>query len=104
MYEYKATLIRILDGNTVEAQIDLGFNISLRLRIRLYEVFASPRNKVSKQEFANECKKLASNIPNTFIVKTIMPNKQSKAGRVFGIIYDIDENGNYININDKLKE
>ena len=34
MYEYKAKLIKIIDGDTIDAEIDLGFKVSVRKRIR----------------------------------------------------------------------
>ena len=30
MYEYRATIIKIVDGDTVDVDIDLGFNVVLR--------------------------------------------------------------------------
>ena len=37
MYEYKATIIRVVDGDTVDVDIDLGFDVGLRSqRIRLF--------------------------------------------------------------------
>ena len=35
MYTYKAKLDRIIDGDTVDAHIDLGFDITIHKRIRL---------------------------------------------------------------------
>jgi micrococcal nuclease len=35
MYVYKAKLDRIIDGDTVDAVIDLGFDVSVHKRIRL---------------------------------------------------------------------
>ena len=35
MYTYKARLDRVVDGDTVDAHIDLGFDISVHKRIRL---------------------------------------------------------------------
>ena len=35
MYTYKAKLDRVIDGDTVDANIDLGFDISVHKRIRL---------------------------------------------------------------------
>tara|TARA_Y100000310_G_scaffold256144_1_gene263863 strand:+ start:5389 stop:5727 length:339 start_codon:yes stop_codon:yes gene_type:complete len=35
MYEYKAKLLRIIDGDTIDCVIDLGFNVRLKERIRL---------------------------------------------------------------------
>ena len=35
MYTYKAKLDRVVDGDTVDANIDLGFDITIHKRIRL---------------------------------------------------------------------
>ena len=38
MYTYQCNIIRVIDGNTVDAIIDLGFNVTIRQRIKLYGV------------------------------------------------------------------
>ena len=35
MYTYKARLDRVIDGDTIDANIDLGFDITVHKRIRL---------------------------------------------------------------------
>ena len=40
MYKYNAKLIRVIDGDTVDALIDLGFNVWVKKRIRLYGINA----------------------------------------------------------------
>lgn len=35
MYQYKATCIRVIDGDTIEVKIDLGFYIYHTVRIRM---------------------------------------------------------------------
>ena len=40
MYEYKAEVARVIDGDTVEVVIDLGFRVSLRETIRLIGINA----------------------------------------------------------------
>lgn len=35
MYQYKASVLRILDGDTIEVEIDLGFNIKVSKKIRI---------------------------------------------------------------------
>ncbi len=40
MYEYNAKLIRVIDGDTIDASIDLGFNVWIMKRIRLYGIDA----------------------------------------------------------------
>tara|TARA_Y100000310_G_C20182854_1_gene578983 strand:- start:125 stop:493 length:369 start_codon:yes stop_codon:yes gene_type:complete len=53
MYKYKAKVIKIIDGDTLDAMIDLGFNTWVKKRIRLagidaYE--ARTRNKAEKKK------------------------------------------------------
>lgn len=36
MYIYKAKLLRVVDGDTVDAMIDLGFGVWKKVRIRFY--------------------------------------------------------------------
>ena len=35
MFEYKAHLLRVVDGDTLDARIDLGFSVFVKKRIRL---------------------------------------------------------------------
>lgn len=35
MYEYAATVVRVVDGDTIDARLDLGFDISFETRFRL---------------------------------------------------------------------
>ena len=35
MYNYNATCVRVVDGDTIDAEIDLGFDIKVTKRIRL---------------------------------------------------------------------
>ena len=35
MYEYLAKVIRVVDGDTYDVMVDLGFNIKMKIRIRL---------------------------------------------------------------------
>ena len=38
MYKYNAKLIRVIDGDTIDALIDLGFDVWVKKRIRLYGI------------------------------------------------------------------
>ena len=38
MYNYKAKVVKVVDGDTVDLLIDLGFNISTKIRGRLADV------------------------------------------------------------------
>ena len=38
MFEYKAKLLRVVDGDTLDCLADLGFNCHIKIRVRLYGV------------------------------------------------------------------
>ena len=38
MYEYDIRVIRVVDGDTIDAQVDLGFKIHHNIRIRLFGI------------------------------------------------------------------
>lgn len=91
MYEYKCQLIQIINGNTIEAFIDLGFDISIRMNIKIFGVVQDENAKLA----------LASILPKTFICKTVY-NKRGKTGRILGHLYHETESGERININEVM--
>lgn len=38
LYTYRIAIVRVVDGDTVEADIDLGFHTTIRELVRLYDV------------------------------------------------------------------
>ena len=52
MFEYRVKITRVVDGDTVDAELDLGFNIIYKERIRLMGIDtpeSRTRNKVEKK-------------------------------------------------------
>lgn len=101
MYEYRCRLVRVIDGNTVEADIDLGFNIWTRQKIRLFGVDSTGPHSPDKEAIANETAALKNVLPREFLVQTLY-NKRGKIGRVFGTVFTETQDGSVININDYL--
>ena len=104
MYTYECNTIRVIDGNTVDAIIDLGFNVTIRQRIKLYGVNVEDVRSLdeSKKEKAVASKnKLAELLGNEFTCETIM-NKRGKAGRIMGQLSVVDAKGAEHSINDQL--
>lgn len=107
MYTYKAKLIRVIDGDTIDAEIDLGFSVFVKQRIRLYGIDTpTSRSKNEEEKIlglgSKQC--LTELLTSEFIVETIL-NKRGKFGRILGIIYSIDpETQETTNINDTLVE
>lgn len=50
MYEYQATLVKVIDGDTVDLSVDLGFYTTLQCRLRLVGVDTPERGKPGYQE------------------------------------------------------
>ena len=104
MYTYQCNTIRVIDGNTVDAVIDLGFNVNIRQRIKLYGVnvsdIRSSDDTVRQQAVASK-QKLTELLGNEFVCETIV-NKRGKAGRVMGKLSTIGSNGSQVNINQQL--
>jgi micrococcal nuclease len=38
LYNYKAELLEVIDGDTIDISIDLGFDISIKERVRIYNI------------------------------------------------------------------
>ena len=50
MFEYKCKMVRVVDGDTVDVDIDLGFGVWLRKqRIRMYGI-DTPESRTSDKE------------------------------------------------------
>ena len=92
MYEYRATVIKVIDGDTVDVDIDLGFGISLnneRVRIMGIDTPESrTRDKVEKKFGLASKARLKELLGKTTVLKTQINKKgedmKGKFGRVLG--------------------
>jgi micrococcal nuclease len=48
MYEYKATVVSVYDGDTITVDIDMGFHITMRQSVRLAEINAPEVRGIDK--------------------------------------------------------
>lgn len=104
LYNYKAKLVRVVDGDTIDAEIDLGFGVFIKQRIRLYGIDTpeSRTKDLEEKERGLAAKaRLTELLPREFIVQTIL-NKRGKYGRVLGTLLVEDESGNVTDINETL--
>ncbi len=94
LYHYRAKVDRVVDGDTIDATLDLGFDIHLNVRIRFAGINAPEsrtKDLVEKQkgleakrfveDWLNHCEKV--------IVQTTL-DKKGKFGRVLGNILNQD--------------
>ena len=117
MYDYMATLVRVVDGDTVDCDIDLGFGVWLKNQlIRLYGIDApETRTKDLEEKKAGQDAKLRliAMMSNKFLLTTVK-DKKGKYGRILGIINvpvkkKLDKDGKktkhiFVDINKKLVE
>jgi|TARA_R100001463_G_scaffold63172_7_gene116169 micrococcal nuclease len=106
MYTYKAKLDRVVDGDTIDVNIDLGFDISVHKRVRLAGINA-PESRTKdleekKKGLASKARLIELLDKGDLVVES---KELGKYGRVIGdlTIYP-DDLGLPININETLIE
>ena len=89
MFEYSAEVIKVVDGDTLDARIDLGFDVHVNKRIRLMGIYtweSRTRDKAEKVKgFAAKArlKELLKQDKNKF---KLISHGTGKFGRVLGDI------------------
>lgn len=94
MYEYKVNIIRVVDGDTVDVDIDLGFGVWLRgERVRMMGIDtpeSRTSNKVEKV-FGLAAKEYLKHIlGKTAVLKTQVVNGEDAKGKFGRILGDFD--------------
>jgi len=97
MYEYKCEVKRVVDGDTVDVIIDLGFDISYSSRVRLYGIDTPESRTRDKDEKARGLISkdfLKSWLDKGNVVIRTRKDKKGKFGRVLGemVVDDININ------------
>jgi len=99
MYEYKAKVVKVVDGDTVDLDIDVGFNITIRQRVRLMGI-DTPESR-TKDLVEKEKGLKAKHITEGYALKAketvVKTYKDDKYGRM---LVDLVCDG--VNVNQKL--
>ena len=91
MYNYKAKLLRVVDGDTIDAEIDLGFKIFIKERIRLMGI-DTPESRTRDLEekerglAAKDRVKELCPVGSTVMLRTTKDGR-GKFGRILGEIF-----------------
>jgi len=98
------SIAKVVDGDTIDADIDLGFDISLNKRIRLAGI-DTPESR-TKDEYekklgleSKEWLKKHLEGAKDILIKTELPDSTEKYGRIIGHLYI---NGEEISVNNKM--
>jgi micrococcal nuclease len=107
-YIYRGKLLRVVDGDTIDALIDVGFDIWLKKRVRYsaIDTWESRTRNLEEKKLGlaakarnKELLEKVSSKPNYFRIKS---HGLGKYGRLLGEIYIQDKEGNDICINKQL--
>lgn len=98
------TVGRVVDGDTIDADIDLGFDISLTKRIRLAGIDTpeSRTRDLEEKELGIDAKnwlKHRLHDADNIIIRTEKPDSTEKYGRIIGHLYI---NGEDISLNNQM--
>ena len=97
-------ILKVVDGDTIDASIDLGFDISLEKRIRLAAV-DTPESRTSdanEKKYGLESKEwLKHKVENAghILIKTELPDSTEKYGRIIGHLFVNDQESS---LNDQM--
>ena len=104
MYTYHAEVLKVVDGDTVDVLIDVGFSTFRKERVRLYGINTPETRTKDLKEKArglaakDYLKKRIADYKGKIIIKTELDNK-GKFGRILGVLYSPDSE---INLNEEL--
>ncbi len=93
MYEYRVSrLHKVVDGDTIDVDIDLGFDVSIYKRVRLAGVDTpeSRTRDLYEKKLGLEAKEWLQNrleVPERIRIKTVKPDSTEKYGRILGWLY-----------------
>ena len=104
MYEYSCKVDRVVDGDTVDVVLDLGFDILFKSRVRLYGI-DTPESRTrdldekARGKMAGAYLKEAVDNGTKVVIETKLKDSRGKYGRVLGNVV-VDG----VNINEAMIE
>lgn len=107
MNKYNAKLLRIVDGDTIDAEIEVGFDIYVRKRIRLWGINAPEtrsRDKAEVQSGKEATRRLEAILALSGGEFELISHGDGKFGRCLGEIFvkEHKESVNQLLINEGL--
>lgn len=97
MFTYKAKVMRVIDGDTLEVALDLGFNISFTEKLRLFNINA-PELKTEEGVKARDF--LLYLLGDGNITVNTIKDRKGKYGRYLAILFKDNVNINLEMVNE----
>ena len=102
-YSYRVkSIVKIIDGDTFDCIVDLGFDVLLEARVRMYGIDTpeSRTRDLEEKKFGLLAKEwLIAHLNDDIIITTELDNEKGKFGRVLGTVW-----AEGTNINEKMIE
>jgi micrococcal nuclease len=100
-YSYRVkSIVKIVDGDTFDCIMDLGFDVLLEARVRMYGIDTpeSRTRDLEEKKFGLLAKDwLGNHLNDDIVISTELDNEKGKFGRVLGTVW-----AEGININEKM--
>jgi micrococcal nuclease len=104
MYQYKVSVVKVVDGDTLDVNIDLGFGMTYKKqRVRMMGIDtpeSRTRDKVEKL-FGKASKKHLKKLLESAESISLISHDKGKFGRILGEIY-IHNDDAELNVNQKM--
>lgn len=105
MFEYRALIVSVYDGDTVRADIDIGFSIWKRNEpLRLYGINTPEVTGIQKPEGLKSKAALVELIEGKTVIIKTEKDRQEKYGRYLATIFLERGDGTILNVNQYLIE
>ena len=104
MFDYRCKVTRVVDGDTIDVNLDLGFSIWHLARVRMLGI-DTPESRTRNLE------EKAMGLASKARLKELLKGKKieiecskekGKFGRVLGVVWATDKAGDRVNCNDQL--
>jgi len=99
MYEYKAEIIGVYDGDTVTAKVDLGFDVLFENNFRLNGINAPEMKGTDKTAGTISRDALRQLVLGKKVIIKTIKDRQEKYGRYLAVIYVLQKDS-LINVNE----
>jgi len=112
MYEYRCKIIKVIDGDTVDVDIDLGFNVVLeKQRVRLFGIDTpeSRTRDLEEKKYGLMAKDFVKKYMPVHSTQTLATNvdksgedERGKFGRILGTFFVEDDENYTVSLNEMM--
>jgi len=107
MFDYMVKVTRVVDGDTIDVSVDLGFDIWHNARVRMMGIDtpeSRTRNLEEKALGLASKARLKELLKGQKVRLECSKEGKGKFGRILAEVVTIDKEGNEINVNNRLIE